>query len=388
MITALKKIYAFSGHWKGVLKKSVVFSLLHSIFDMFQIGALFLILNGLMEGIKGQDILFAFLLLLAGVIGKIVCSYISDFSQTRVGYFMCADKRIHIGDRMKYMPMGYFNSHSLGNLTSTVTTTISDVENNWYMSGDTLGELQLTWYNNIDPNETVEIVNTLWQRANAGETVFYDIYTEEEKAEDPDKEDTGLLFFKGDPGAKFAVCNAGGGFAYVGAMQDSFPHALEISKRGYNAFALIYRPGAQTACEDLARAISFIFEHTEELEVDTEGYSLWGGSAGARMAAWLGSYGPAAFGGDDLPQPSAVIMQYTGHSDYTENDPPTFACVGESDGIANWRTMQRRIEALDTLGIPTEFHHYPGLPHGFGLGTGTVAEGWLDEAAQFWEAQM
>lgn len=40
------------------------------------------------------------------------------------------NKRIHIGDRMKYMPMGYFNSHSLGNLTSTVTTTISDVENN------------------------------------------------------------------------------------------------------------------------------------------------------------------------------------------------------------------------------------------------------------------
>ena len=60
MITALKKIYAFSGHWKGVLKKSVVFSLLHSIFDMFQIGALFLILNGLMEGIKGQDIFSRF----------------------------------------------------------------------------------------------------------------------------------------------------------------------------------------------------------------------------------------------------------------------------------------------------------------------------------------
>ena len=96
----------------------------------------------------------------------------------------------------------------------------------WYMSGDTLGELQLTWYNNIDPNETVEIANTLWQRANAGETVFYDIYTEEEKAEDPDKEDTGLFFFKGDPGANFAVCNAGGGFAYVGAMQDSCPQSV------------------------------------------------------------------------------------------------------------------------------------------------------------------
>ena len=256
-----------------------------------------------------------------------------------------------------------------------------------YWSGDTLGELQLTWYNNIDPEETVEIVNTLWQRAEAGETVFYDIYTEVEKAQDPDKADTGLFFFKGEAGAPFAVCNAGGGFAYVGAMQDSFPHALELSKRGYNAFALIYRPGAQTACEDLARAIAWIFAHAGELEVDTEGYSLWGGSAGARMAAWLGSYGPGAFGEEDLPQPAAVVLQYTGHAEYTPEDPPTFACVGESDWIANWRTMERRLQALQDLGIPTEFHHYPGLPHGFGLGTGTVAEGWLDEAVAFWEAQ-
>ena len=43
-----------------------------------------------------------------------------------------------------------------------------------YWSGDTLGELQLTWYNNIDPDKTVEIVNDLKARAQAGETVFYD----------------------------------------------------------------------------------------------------------------------------------------------------------------------------------------------------------------------
>ena len=36
---------------------------------------------------------------------------------------------------------------------------------------------------------------------------------------------------------------------------------IELSKQGYNAFALIYRPGAQTACEDLSRAIAFIFEN-------------------------------------------------------------------------------------------------------------------------------
>ena len=257
-----------------------------------------------------------------------------------------------------------------------------------YMSGDTLGSLGLTWYSHIDPDETVEIVNTLRERAAAGDTVFYDIYTVDEKAADPDKADTGLFFFRGDECAPFAVCSAGGAFAYVGAMQDSFPHALELSKRGYNAFALIYRPGAQTACEDLARAISFIFANADELGVSTECYSLWGGSAGARMAAWLGSYGPAAFGGDDLPRPGAVIMQYTGHTDYTEDDPPTFACVGDSDCIADWRAMQRRIQRLDALGIPTEFHCYAGLGHGFGLGTGTAAEGWIDDAVEFWETQM
>ncbi len=257
-----------------------------------------------------------------------------------------------------------------------------------YYGGDTLGELRLTWYSNIDPDKTVEIANYLKTHAEAGDTIFYDIYTEDEKADDPDKKDTGLFFFKGNPGEKFAVCNAGGGFAYVGAMHDSFPHALELSKRGYNAFVLIYRPGAQTACEDLARAISFIFEHAEELQVDTECYSLWGGSAGARMAAWLGSYGPKTFGGNDLPRAGTIIMQYTGHSDYTENDPPTYVCVGENDGIASWRTMENRINNLKALGIDAEFHKYPGLGHGFGLGTGTVAEGWINDAVAFWEKQM
>ena len=257
-----------------------------------------------------------------------------------------------------------------------------------YYSGNTLGDLHLTFYSNIDPDETVEIVNYMKEHAASGDTIFYDIYTEEEKAADPEKEDTGLFFFKGNPGERFAVCNAGGAFAYVGAMQDSFPHALKLSKQGYNAFALIYRPGAQTACEDLARAIQFIFEHAEELEVNTDGYSLWGGSAGARMAAWVGSYGTAAFGAEDLPQPAAVIMQYKGLSEYSESDPATFVTVGESDGIANWRTMKRRLDGMSALGIDTEFHSYPGLSHGFGLGTGTVAEGWIDEAIAFWQRQL
>lgn len=246
----------------------------------------------------------------------------------------------------------------------------------------------LLWYSNINPKKTVEIVNYFKEKADAGEKFFYDIYTDAEKKSDPRKRNTGLFFFRGKPNEKFAICNAGGGFYYVGAMHDSFPHALELSKRGYNAFALIYRPNAQTACEDLARAIAFIHEHAAELQVDTKNFSLWGGSAGARMAAWLGSYGTENFGEKIFPRPAAVIMQYTGLSEVYGNEPPTYNCVGTSDGIANWRTMQRRIEKIRSNGTNAEIEIFEGLPHGFGLGEGTVAKNWLDNAITFWENQL
>lgn len=259
--------------------------------------------------------------------------------------------------------------------------------NNGYMSGSTLGNLRLTWYNYIDPDKTVEICNYMRNQAKNGNTIFYDIYTDEEKAADPDKADTGLFFFKGNPGAKFAIVNAGGGFAYVGAMHDSFPHALELSKMGYNAFALVYRPSFQAACEDLARGIAFIFDHANELEVELSDYSLWGGSAGARMAAWLGAYGTKRFGEKAIQSPAAVIVNYTGLSDVTGNEPPTYSAVGTSDAIASWRTVESRIHAIQANGTDAEIEVFDGLTHGFGLGTGTIAEGWIYHAVSFWENQ-
>ena len=256
--------------------------------------------------------------------------------------------------------------------------------NTGYWNGTTLEQLALTWYNYIDPDKTVEVCNYL--RAHA-DNCFIDIYTEAEKQANPELRNTGLFFFRGNSNAPFAICNAGGGFSYVGAMHDSFPHALELSKQGYNAFALIYRPG--DAYEDLARAITYICDHADELGVSRTDYSLWGGSAGARMAATLGnsSYLRQLTGRTDIPQASAVIMHYTGYTTVSPYDGPTYACCGTSDGIASWRTMQSRLESLSALGIPTEFHSYDGLPHGFGLGTGTIAEGWINDAVRFWQSQ-
>lgn len=247
----------------------------------------------------------------------------------------------------------------------------------------------LPYHSHIEVSTTIEVLEYLENQRKQGNQVFYDIYTEKEKQADPTKRKTGLFFFKGKKNAPFAIINAGGGFSYVGSIHESMPHSLYLSKQGYNGFALQYRTGgADVACLDLARAIEFIFEHAKELEVDTNCYSLWGGSAGARMAAYLGSYGTISFGGKYLPKPGTVVMQYTGHSDYTRNEPPTFVCVGENDRIASWRVMERRTHILKRKGVDVEFHKYPSLGHGFGLGIHTSAKGWIDDAIHFWQKQI
>ena len=123
----------------------------------------------------------------------------------------------------------------------------------------------------------------------------------------------GLFFFRGSPGAPFAVICPGGGFSYVGSVHEGFPYAQAISSKGYNAFVLRYRAGygGTAATRDLAAAVSWILRNAQTLGVRTQGYSLWGSSAGARMAAAIGSHGVATYGGADVPKPSAIVMAYT-----------------------------------------------------------------------------
>ena len=51
----------------------------------------------------------------------------------------------------------------------------------------------------------------------------------------------------------------------------------------------------------------------------------------------------------------------------------------------NLEQLDQDTEALQAIGIPAEFHLYPNLRHGFGLGIGTSAEGWIDGAVRVWE---
>jgi acetyl esterase/lipase len=248
----------------------------------------------------------------------------------------------------------------------------------------------LPYHTHVDPVAVVSSLNRMIDDAAAGRTVFHDFYTAAEKEAEPSRRNTGLFFFRGKPGAPFAVIAPGGGFAYVGSVHEGFPYAVDINKRGFNAFGLKYRAGrgGRIATEDLAAALTYIFRNAGGLGVTTADYSLWGSSAGARMAAAIGSHGAARFGGATLPRPSAVVILYTGHSDLAPSEPPTFVAVGETDGIAPPAAMERRVAALRRAGTDVEYHRYPGVGHGFGLGVGTGAEGWIADAVRFWAKHM
>mgnify|MGYP001111384507 FL=1 len=101
------------------------------------------------------------------------------------------------------------------------------------------------------------------------------------------------------------------------------------------------------------------------------------------MVAWLGSYGTSYFGEKAYPKPGAVIMQYTGLSEVTKHEPPTYEC-----GIASYHSVRSYIRKIKKNGTDAEIQIFDGLTHGFGLGEGTVAEGWINEAVRFWERQV
>ncbi|AFU19907.1 alpha/beta hydrolase [Actinobacillus suis] len=251
-------------------------------------------------------------------------------------------------------------------------------------------EQLMPYHSHISPQVVTTTLNKMLQRAEQGDTIFYEIYSEVEKRQDPSKQHTGIFVFKGKPNAPFAMIAPGGGFAYVGSLHEGFPIAQSIAEQGYNAFVVKYRAGmgGQIATEDMAQAVEFVQKNAKRLQVDPNGYSVWGASAGARMAAYIGSYGTQAFGTTQNSKPNSVIMLYTGHNDYNrQGEPATFVAIGEQDGIASPNVMKRRLEKLNEMGVPTEFHLYKNLGHGFALGTGTTAEGWEKQAVKFWQQQ-
>ncbi|MGL6200517.1 MAG: ABC transporter ATP-binding protein [Lachnospiraceae bacterium] len=130
MFEIFRKFFRFADTQKSKWVKSIVFSAFKSIFTAAELLAIAIVLRAITEdNVTYMTAISAFCTMLVSVCGTIVFRQLAQDCQSKGCYIMSGDKRIQIGDRLKLMPMGYFNSHSLGNITAAATSTMEDIEN-------------------------------------------------------------------------------------------------------------------------------------------------------------------------------------------------------------------------------------------------------------------
>ena len=129
MITVFKKIWNFAEKEQPNIRKSIIVGFLCAAFNAMQMGGVYYVLVKIFdETLSMKDIAIVLGILLVSLVGKIITQYISQLEQTHAGYFMAADKRIRIGNKLKRVPMGFFSEFSLGKITTMSTTTLSQIE--------------------------------------------------------------------------------------------------------------------------------------------------------------------------------------------------------------------------------------------------------------------
>ena len=129
MVGILKRIYHFSEKQKKNVFFSIVFGTLQSIFEVLQLAAVCMLFRLMTGSTTSHPILKLAVIMAVSIIGIVVMNSISHLLQCKAGLYMAADRRMTIGERMKRMPMGYFNSTSLGTITSVISSQLYNIEN-------------------------------------------------------------------------------------------------------------------------------------------------------------------------------------------------------------------------------------------------------------------
>ncbi|MFI3214227.1 MAG: ABC transporter ATP-binding protein, partial [Eubacteriales bacterium] len=122
MLSLLTKIIAFSQEQRKNLFLGIFLGFFKALFGMAHVIAIAFVMKNITDGTVTSALVWqSFGIIAFGVIGTIIFNYFSTMKLTNAGYFMAANSRIKIGDHLKMMSMGYFNSNNLGKITSVAT---------------------------------------------------------------------------------------------------------------------------------------------------------------------------------------------------------------------------------------------------------------------------
>ncbi len=130
MLEAIRKIIDFSGQEKSRIYRAITLSLFKSLFSMFRMGAIYFVILAFEEGDRTMKPAWTALALLGiSILGQFILKMAADLQGVHAGYYMSAYKRLDIAERLKKVPMGYFNDSNLDQVTGIATTVLDVVEN-------------------------------------------------------------------------------------------------------------------------------------------------------------------------------------------------------------------------------------------------------------------
>lgn len=128
MIATLKRFFKFcSKENRNLFYRSIFLGFILALCEGMKFVATGIVLQGFFKGTPSNFILIGFLVLAASLILGTIVRSVSMMHQTTAGYRECADKRIEIAEHLRYLPMGYFNKNSLGEIISVATNTMENL---------------------------------------------------------------------------------------------------------------------------------------------------------------------------------------------------------------------------------------------------------------------
>jgi ATP-binding cassette subfamily B protein len=130
MLGAFRAIWAFAGKERSNIRKSILVGIAGALFNAVALGALYVVAVALVNDCVDVSVaLKALLLMLISIAGRIATQYFSQLQVTHASYFMVANQRLTIGERLIGVPMGYFSQNHPSQVAAVATTTLDDVEN-------------------------------------------------------------------------------------------------------------------------------------------------------------------------------------------------------------------------------------------------------------------
>ena len=131
MVKIIQRFFAFCGEEnRRKFRSSIWLGVLQAFFEALKIPAIACMVRALLRGaVTTQDILLSLGIMLLSILGSGLIKAKSTMLQTEAGYDTCAKKRVEIAEHMRYLPMGYFNENSLGQITSVTTNVMENLEN-------------------------------------------------------------------------------------------------------------------------------------------------------------------------------------------------------------------------------------------------------------------